>query len=50
MKALQAVETNKHPSTVNDSKNYYIENININYSGDSFDEIIKEATRISKTR
>lgn len=49
-KALQAVETNKQPSTVNDSKNYYIENININYSGDSFDEIIKEATRISKTR
>ena len=49
-KAMQAVEVNKQASTVNDNKNYYIENININYSGDSFDEILKEATRISKTR
>ena len=49
-KALQAVEVNKQASTVNDNKNYYIENININYSGDSFEEILKEASRISKTR
>lgn len=49
-KAIQAVATNQQATTVNDNKNYYIENININYSGDSFDEILKEATRISKTR
>ena len=47
-KALAAVADSKPTVTANDNKNYYIENINITYSGGSIEELIRDATRLSK--